>query len=447
MQLASSLAALAAFPKPENFGDLRREIDPSWLLDALNARGTAKLRNRRLPAEQVIWLVLGMALFRDRSIVEVAEKLDLAMPGSRGPTAAPSSVAEARARLGEEPMQALFEISAEHWVPASADRHRWRGLSLFGVDGSTLRVPDSDENRALFGTAKGGDRGESGYPLVRVVAQMALRSHLISAVSFGPYARGELAYAKDLWSKTPDNSLTIVDKGFFAASILIPLARDGKHRHWLTRAKKGLKWNVLAPLGPGDHLVAMKVSGQARKQDPSLPKRWLARAINYQRKGFKPEILLTSLLDAQLYPAAEIIELYHERWELELGYDEIKTEMLDREESIRSRSPEMVRQELWGILLAYNLIRLEMERIAEEAKVEPVRISFVMAMNHICDEWLWCAIASPGAVPRHLRNLREKIKRFVLPPRRSHRAYPRAVKIKMSSYARKRRAPVGEATP
>jgi hypothetical protein len=106
-------------------------------------------------------------------------------------------------------------------------------------------------------------------------------------------------------------------------------------------------------------------------------------------KGFRPQTLLTSMLDATSYPADEIRELYHERWELELGYDEIKTEMLEREEAIRSRSPEGVRQELWGVFLAYNLVRLEMERIADEAGIEPRRVSFVTALRFIRDEWFW----------------------------------------------------------
>jgi hypothetical protein len=139
------------------------------------------------------------------------------------------------------------------------------------------------------------------------------------------------------------------------------------------------------------------------------------------------------------HPAAELVELYHERWEIELGYDEIKTEMLEREETLRSRSPGAVRQEIWGILIAYNLLRLEMEGIADEARVEPTRISFVVALRLICDEWSWCAIASPGAIPRHLNELRASLQRFILPPRRSQRSYPRAVKIKMSNYAKKRR--------
>jgi hypothetical protein len=223
---------------------------------------------------------------------------------------------------------------------------------------------------------------------------MALRSHLLAAVAFGPYGEGELSYASALWSSVPDASLTILDRAHLGAPVLIPLQRGGEDRHWLTRAKKNTRWRVIEPLGPKDDLVELETSPESLQNDPSLPRTYQARAIRYQRKGFEPQVLLTSLVDATTFPAREIVALYHERWEIELGYDEIKTEMLDREEAIRSRTPEGVRQELWGILIAYNLIRLEMEHVAEAAKVAPNRISFVGAMRLISDEWLWCAISA-----------------------------------------------------
>jgi len=436
MRLRESLEAVAEV-SPETFEDLRRNIDPEWILQALEATGTATVRSRRLPAEQVVWLVIGMALFRNRSIEDVVNKLDLALPGV-SLTVAPSSIVEARARLGADPMELLFTISAERWAHASARSHSWRGLALYGADGTTLRVPDSKQNAEYFGYSQ-SVRGESAYPMVRGVGLMALRSHLLASISFGPYETSEIAYAVNLWSSVPRDSLTIVDKGFLSARILIPLARDGENRHWLIRAKKNSRWRVLRRLGAGDVLVEMNVSSEARKKDPSLPKVWVARAVTYRRKGFRTQKLLTSLLDPKAFPSDEIATMYHERWELELGYDEIKTEMLDREEAIRSRTPEKVKQELWGVFLAYNLVRLEMERVADEADVEPTRISFVAALRLICDEWLWCAIASPGAIPKHLRNLRAELTTLILPPRRSERRYPRAVKIKMSNYARKRR--------
>ncbi len=436
MRLSESLQIVAEVT-PEKFEDLRRNIDPEWVLSALEATGTVSLRHRRLPAEQVVWLVIGMALFRERSIHDIVTKLDLAMPGA-SPSVAPGAVAEARTRLRAEPMEWLFSISADRWAHDSARRHAFGGLALYGADGTTLRVPDSAANAQHFGYSH-SVRGDSAYPLVRAVGLMALRSHLLASVAFGPYETSEMAYAATLWPAVPNDSLTIVDRLFFSAGILIPLARDGQNRHWLIRAKKNLRWRVLRRLGPRDALVEMTVSKEARKKDPSLPATWQMRAITYQRKGFQPQTVLTSLLDPVAFPSTELAALYHERWELELGYDEIKTELLDREEAIRSRSPEGVHQELWGLFLAYNLVRLEMERAADEAGVEPVRISFIAALRLICDEWLWCAIASPGAIPRHLRDLRDSLKTLVLPRRRSERSYPRAVKLKMSNYPRKRR--------
>ena len=379
-----------------------------------------------------------MALYRNRPIDEIVAKLDLALPGPRGPTPARSAVVQARARLGEEPMQWLFERCSEKWAHESARQYAWRGLALYGVDGTTARVPDSPENREHFGGQR-GPRGDSGYPQARIVTLMTLRTHLLAAAKFGPYAVSEAVYARSLWPQVPDNALVIVDRNFYDANVLIPLASHGANRHWLIRAKRNMKWKVIRRLGPGDDLVELKVSNHAHLANPLLPSHWIARAIRYQHPGFPPQILLTSLLDPVLFPAPEVTALYHERWEIELGYDEVKTKMLDRQESIRSRTPAGVGQELWGIALAYNLVRLEMVRIAEEARVPPNRISFVMALRLIRDEWLWCAVARPGAIPRHLRELRAEILRFVLPPRRSGRRYPRAVKIKMSSYPLKRR--------
>jgi hypothetical protein len=438
MRFSTSLEAVAELGHPESLEHFRQDLDPAWIEEALHATGTATLRRRRLPAEQVIWLVLGMALFRDRPIVEVAAKLDLALPGSRGATAAPSAVSQARTRLGEEPMVWLFERTASAWAHASAARHRWRGLALYALDGTTLRVPDSPENRLHFGSGSaGGQRGLGGYPLVRAVALLALRSHLVAAARFGPYPIDERVYAVELMPQVPDQSLLILDRNYPAPGLLLPFEAQGLQRHWLVRATSRLRWQVLVEYGPGDALVELNVSREARRANPLLPKRWRARAIAYQRPGHAPQVLLTSLLDAHAYPAAEIVALYHERWEIELGYDEVKTELLEREETLRSKTPKAVAQELWGLLLVYNLVRLEMERTAEEAKVEPVRVSFVAALRLIRDEWLWNAVASPGAIPRHLLKLRTDLKFFILPERRS-RTNPRAVKLKMSNYPRKR---------
>jgi hypothetical protein len=421
------------------FERLRANLNPEWIEAALEATGTATIRKRRLPAEQVIWLVLGMALYRNRPIDELVERLELVLPGTGKASMAKSAVSQARARLGKEPLKWLFERCSETWGHRSARRHAWRGLALYGVDGTTIRVPDSPDNRKEFGGQWSGEKkGMSGYPLVRAVVLMALRSHLLVAANIGPYG-DERPMAKELWPKLPDDSLAVLDRNFLAAGILIPIASSGKNRHWLTRATKRSTWSVLKRLGRGDELIEMQVSSEAKKANPELPSKWQARAIRYRRQGFPEQTLLTSLIDAKAYPADELRELYHERWEIELGFDEVKTDMLDRQEAIRSRTPDGVLQELWAVALAYNLVRLEMEQVAAEANVPPSRISFVASLRLIRDEWMWSAVSrSPGAIPKNLRRLREDLRRFVLPPRRTHRSFPRAVKIKMSNYDRKR---------
>ncbi|MGH9657707.1 MAG: IS4 family transposase, partial [Bryobacteraceae bacterium] len=381
MRFEEALAFMPDVVVPGDIERFRRHVDPTWVEEALVATGTATVRRRRLPAEQVLWLVIGMALMRNDSIERVATWLDLALPVGDGSGVAKSALAQARQRLGEDPVAYLFAVTAAAWAAQSAERHRWRGLSLYAADGTTLRVPDSPENWRAFGGQHGnGLRHGSAYPTVRLVALMTVRSHLLSALVFDDYHTGETTLWNGLWKELPDDSVTIVDRNFLVADHLTQLERSGRNRHWLTRRKKTTRLKRIERLGPNDSIVEIRLSEQTRRAYPDLPEAWRVRAISYRRKGFRPSTLLTSLLDPKAYRAAEIISLYHERWELELGYDEIKTHMLAREETIRSRTPVGVRQEIWGIALAYNLVRREMERAADEAGVPPTRISFVNAL-------------------------------------------------------------------
>jgi hypothetical protein len=418
------------------FDRLAQHVPEAWLEEALEAAGVATIRKRRIPAERVVWLVVGMALFRNLPIEDVLRRLEIALPAKSGKPPAKSGVAQARQRLGAEAVRFLFERTGGTWAEKSADKHRWRGLSLWAVDGTSLRVPDSEENRAHFGGRK-NQRGDSGYPIARVVTLMSLRSHLMAAATLGPYGTSEIALSKELWGKVPEDALAIVDRGFLYAEILVPLAASGR-RQWLTRARKNTSYKVVKKLAPGDELVEMKVTWQARKNDPTLPKVWQARAIRYQRRGCRPQVLLTSMLDPVKYPRAEIVSLYHDRWEIELGYDEVKTHMLDRMEALRSQRVEGVEQEIWGLLLAYNLVRLELEAAAGLAGVPPVRMSFLAGLRFVRQTLEMAAWMSPGRLPKWLDHEREDLATFVLPPRRTERLYPRAVKVKMSHYDCKR---------
>ena len=213
------------------------------------------MRRRRLPAEQAVWLVLGMAVMRDQPITAVARQLEIALPAADGTrTVASSALTQARTRLGAEPMEWLFLRSAEPWAHRSARADQWRGLALYGVDGTTLRVADSVENRAHFGGQKGRWDGISGYPLLRLVTVMALRSHLIAAACFGPYEHGEKSLAKPLWDSIPESSLVLMDRDYFDASI-------NRVAAWVVGARSLLKALLVALLEPTDALRKLEADG------------------------------------------------------------------------------------------------------------------------------------------------------------------------------------------
>jgi hypothetical protein len=453
MRFAESVVELLQADLPASFERFTSHLDSELVESALQDSGTATVRRRRIPSQHVVWLVIGMALFRDRCIQEVVSHLHLVLPRFRNAdnekqvdqAYAPSAVTQARYRVGAAPLEILFAQTALHWAATAADQDRWRGLALYGVDGTTLRIPDTEVNREDFGLPATG-RGQSGYPQVRLVALMALRSHLIAATSFGPYAgkkTGECTLAKELWPQVPERSLLIVDRNFLNYGLLFGLSHDYStgevhgNKHWLIRTKKNTRWKTLKVLGEGDELVELKVSSHARKKDPMLPKTMMARAVRYQVRGYRPQTLLTSLVDPTQFPALEIAQLYHARWEIELGYDEVKTHMLERQEALRSKKPEGVRQEIWGVLLAYNLVRKEMLEVADAAGVPPVRVSFRHSLQLIrvfCLVEAWTM--APGNIPKRLAGMQEMMQLLILPERRSERRYKRHVKIKMSKYKR-----------
>lgn len=438
MGLNQQLTAVGLMAVTESYETLTRALDLQWIQRVLDATGTATVRRRKLPAEHAIWTVIGMALFRDRPIQSVVHHLDLVLPPSKSSTApgivTGSAVVQARDRLGAAPMAQLFELTATHWARMSAEKHRWRDLAVYGIDGTALRVADTPDNERAFGRP-GSGRGKAGYPQLRLVALMVLRSHLLAGLAVGAWSEGEITMAETLWEKLPDHSLTILDRGFLSYALLHRLHAAGTARHWLTRAKANLKWRIVKKLGPKDSLVEITLPRPLRRNDPDLPETLLVRAVDYQRRGFRPQTLLTSLLDPVTYPAIEIAALYHERWELELGFDEIKTHTLEREEALRSRAPERVRQEVWGLAIAYNLVRLHMEHVALQAGIAPVRVSFHGALIELRDLWITGWAISPGNLPRVMDRLHRQLARLILPPRRPRR-YPRAVKIKMSNYPR-----------
>ena len=328
--------------------------------------------------------------------------------------------------------------------PPRAATERWRGRAVYGLDGTTLRVPDTPENVTTFGRPASPDGTGAGYLQVRLVTLLSLRHHLLAAAAVGSSRSGELALARGVWDALPDHAVVILDRGFCSDALFHALSDPTRDRHWLVRARDGrtaLRRRTVERHGSGDILVELEpISITCAKHD--LPPTLRVRAVRVRRRGFRPYWLFTSLLNPTSAPAAELAALYHERWELELAFDELKTHTLDRAEALRSKAPARVEQEVWGLLLAYNLVRLVMSRSAPRAGVPPVRLSYRHALLALRAFWHTAWLTPPGVFPRPIEALLDDLARFVLPDRRARR-YPRAVKLKISRYRRKRPTPLG----
>jgi hypothetical protein len=149
MSLSSSLVALGEGTLPASFDGLRSHLPLDWIKSSLKRHGVATFRKRKLPVENVVWLIVGMCLFRNRPIADLVARLDLVLPNEKGERqdVVEGAITPARDRLGVEPLRELFEMTAQNWAEETTERYRWRKLALFGMDGTTLRVPDSEENR------------------------------------------------------------------------------------------------------------------------------------------------------------------------------------------------------------------------------------------------------------------------------------------------------------
>lgn len=266
-----------------------------------------------------------------------------------------------------------------------------------------------------------------------MVCQMELTSHLLTAASFDSVAVNEMKLTAELIEKTPDHSLTLFDKGFYSLGLLHQWQSTGAERHWLLPLRKGTQYRVVRKLCRGNKLVELTTTAQARKKWSGLPQVMQARLLSKTIKGKRVEIL-TSMTDLQRYPGADIVDLYCHRWEIELGYREMKQSLLQNRLTLRSRKPEMVRLELWGVLLAYNLLRFQMTQMAYSLKgIEPNQLSFSQATAFLIKELMMMPAVSPGRIPEVINNITAMAPAFVLPDRRE-RAYPRVVKKRPQRY-------------
>lgn len=417
---------------PNDLSRLGELIDPTWIAQTLQATGKASIRRRKLPAEHVVWLVIGLALFRNLPIWHVLRQLDLTLDNAALP--APSAAIQARQRLGDAPLEQLFRQLTQAWAtPHAATRAELHDLALLAVDGVVWSAPDTPDNRTELGSCA-NQHGQGGWPQVRAVCLMDTRTHELLDAQLGAMTQGELSLADAL--QAPDRSLTLFDRAYFSAAFLLRWQTQGSARHWLMRARDNLRHEIVCPHAPGDFSIRMPISPRARQLHPELPAYWSARLIEVELGGVRRRFI-TSLDDAQRYTAPALAQLYRQRWEIELGFREIKQSLQAGEFVLRSKQPALVRQEIWGVLIAYVLLRRQMRLMAEHIKVEPVRMGFHATSIAIIDVLRFAPLESAATLPKRLALLFEQAHLFVLPPRREDRSFPRVVKPHPSRYPRK----------
>lgn len=425
-----------------NFSDLStftQNIPVEWVASALGLSSQATIRRRRLPADQVLWLVLGMALFRDEPVHEVARRLNICAQGlASDHLLARSGVTEARKRLGSDPVEWLFRKTGSQWGGERYNGDTWQDLQVFAVDGALLRTPDNQELRDHFGSGNTGTERQTPFPMLRLVALMNVRSHLILDAQLSPYRRSEMRLADEFLQQIPDHSVTLFDKGFWSANLLLSLSGAGINRHWLIPERKGVVSEEVARYGKHDRLLRMKVSQQARKQNPNLPRHWEVRAVSYEVQG-KLKTVMTSL-PVETYSAKMIAKLYQERWEIELGFRDIKSSMQQNAVTLRSKKIDLIYQEVWGLLLAYNVIRREASLAAVAFGRTPSDIRFKPACQYIAVQLIVMAAANPiSATGRRLSELRAGVAGLFL-DHRPRPSRPRTVKISKTRFPVNRKA-------
>ena len=429
MQLSTALSQISSNTLTE-FKNLTDILSPEIIAQGLSTHGIATIRKRKLPMESMIWAVIGMALFRNFSMRQLLNQLDILLPNGT-PFVAPSAVTQARKKLGSDVIKTIFEQTQLQWNEKSEHPH-WCGLNLYGVDGVVWRTPDTKENSEAFSRAS-NKNAVGAYPQVRMVCQMELTSHMLINSAFDSYDVNEMKLAENLIDTTPNNSLTIFDRGFYSLGLLNRWQNTGEMRHWLIPLKKNTQYQVIRKLGNKDYLVKIKTTPQSKKKFDDLGDSVIARLVTRTVKD-KEVAILTSMVDPMRFPKSDIVDLYSHRWEIELGFREMKQYMLDNRFTLRSNQPDLIKQELWGVLLAYNLIRYQMVLMAKSLKnIHPNQLSFHGASLHIIHHLTQLPFISPGNIPKFVMDITKAAKQFILPSRRE-RKYPRALKCSKNRY-------------
>lgn len=352
----------------------------------LAVTGKASLRVRDLPAHVVIYYVIALALFMQSSYREVLRCLLEGMQWLVDPTVAikvagKSGISQARTRLGSEPVRHLHDQVVRP-IATRATRGAWyRDWRVVSLDGSTLDVADEAANSEAFGRP-GASRGDSAFPQIRFVSLVENGTHVLFASQMAAYATSENALAKAVIASLRPGMLCLADRLFFSFALWAEARATAADLLW--RIKKNLRLACEQQLPDGSYLSHIYPSERDRRHKTNGIK---LRVIDYRLEGVADAEplyrLVTTLLDPQQAPAEELAALYHERWEIETALDELKTHLRGAKIVLRSRTPDLVRQEFYGLLLTHFAVRGLMHEAALTADDDPDHLSFLHAVRVI----------------------------------------------------------------
>ena len=358
---------------------------PAEAIEGVLARtGRASLRQRDLPADVVVYYVIALALYMQSSYREVLRCLLEGIQWLRDPSvrvrvAGKSGISQARTRLGWEPLRQLHDELVQPVAVRGTQGAWYRGWRLVSLDGSTLEVADEKVNEEAFGRP-GASRGASAYPQIRFVSLVENGTHVLFGSQMDSYRTGEITLAKAVLPRLGKGMLCLADRNFFGFALWQQAQGTGAELLW--RMKKNMRMACEQRLPDGSYLSHVYPS----ERDWRHKTNGIAvRVIDYRLEGIEGAEpiyrLATTVLNPDKAPASELAALYHERWEIKTAFDELKTHLRGAHIVLRSKTPDLVRQEFYGLLMAHFAIRGLMHEAALKANEDPDRLSFLHAVR------------------------------------------------------------------
>lgn len=350
----------------------------------LGNTGKASVRQRELPAHVVVYYVIALALYMQSSYREVLRCLFEGIQWLMGPSAVvrvagKSGISQARTRLGWEPVQQLHDAVVKPIAVKSTKGAWYRMWRLVSMDGSTLDTADEKANEKTFGRPS-ASRGNSAFPQVRFVSLVENGTHVLFGTRMGGVETGEITLAKQVLASLIKGMLCLADRNFYGFALWNQARATGADLLW--RIKKNLRLPREKQLPDGSYLSRIYASEKEQRHGENGV---VVRVIEYRLQGIpgaEPIYrLLTTILDHGAAPAVELAALYHERWEIETALDELKTHLRGSRIVLRSKTPDLVRQEFYGLMMAHFAIRGLMHEAALKANEDPDKLSFLHAVR------------------------------------------------------------------